>query len=77
MTDHHGLHVEVQPKDIVVTLPGTSYTVAYYKPEKSAQLRVWSYTAATEPDAPMTQAEFQARAWRLANDKARELGWIL
>ena len=26
--------------------------------------------------APMTQAEFLARAWRVANDKARELGWI-
>jgi hypothetical protein len=26
---------------------------------------------------PMTQAEFHARAWKLANDKARELGWIV
>ena len=67
---------EMQGEDIVVTLPGTSYSVAYYKPENASQLRVWSYTAATEPDAPMTQAEFQARAWRLANDKARA-GWIL
>ena len=24
----------------------------------------------------MTQAEFLARAWKLANDRARELGWI-
>ena len=24
----------------------------------------------------MTHAEFLARAWKLANDKARELGWI-
>jgi hypothetical protein len=28
-------------------------------------------------DAPMTQAEFHGRAWRLANDKARERGWIV
>jgi len=26
---------------------------------------------------PITQAEFLARAWKLANDKARELGWIV
>jgi len=26
---------------------------------------------------PMTAAEFLAQAWRLANDKARELGWIV
>jgi len=25
----------------------------------------------------MTVAEFLAKAWRLANDKARELGWIV
>jgi len=25
----------------------------------------------------MTAAEFLAQAWRLANDKARELGWIV
>ena len=27
--------------------------------------------------APMTQAEFHARAWKAANAKARELGWIV
>ena len=37
----HGLRVEVLTKDIVVTLPGTSYTVAYYKPGNSAQLRIF------------------------------------
>ena len=26
---------------------------------------------------PLAQAEFLARAWKLANDKARELGWIV
>jgi hypothetical protein len=26
---------------------------------------------------PITQAEFLERAWKLANDKARELGWIV
>jgi len=25
----------------------------------------------------MKQSEFLAKAWRLANDKARELGWIV
>jgi hypothetical protein len=25
----------------------------------------------------MTQAEFLERAWKLANDKARALGWIV
>jgi hypothetical protein len=57
------LHVEVRGAEIVVTLPFTSYTVTYYKPANSSQ-------------AGMTNAEFLAKAWRLANDEARELGWI-
>jgi hypothetical protein len=40
MTD---LYVEVHTKDIVVTLSGTNYKVAYYKPRRSSQLSVWSY----------------------------------
>jgi hypothetical protein len=68
--------VEVQGEDIVVTLPGTSYSVAYYKPENSSQLRVWSYAGQTDADASMTHPEFHAHAWKLANAKARQLGWI-
>lgn len=30
-----------------------------------------------DPDIPMTAAEFLAKAWRAANDKARDLGWIV
>jgi hypothetical protein len=34
---------------------------------------------ANEDDArvPMTSAEFLAKAWKIANDKAREVGWIV
>jgi hypothetical protein len=28
-------------------------------------------------NASMTQGEFLALAWRAANDKAREMGWIV
>ena len=30
-----------------------------------------------DADASVTLGEFRARAWQLANDKARELGWIV
>jgi hypothetical protein len=30
-----------------------------------------------DPRAPMTVSQFLAKAWRLANDKARELGWVV
>ena len=32
---------------------------------------------ATSRQTEMKQSEFLAKAWRLANDKARELGWIV
>jgi hypothetical protein len=30
-----------------------------------------------DPRVPMTSTEFLAEAWKVANDKARELGWIV
>jgi len=33
------LHVEVEGGDIMITLPGTSYAVTYYKPANSPQLQ--------------------------------------
>ena len=62
------IQLEVWDDEIIVSLPGTSYGVTYYKPASSPQL-----LARTE----LTQAEFLATAWRLANDKARELRWIM
>jgi hypothetical protein len=71
------LHVEVRDADIVVTLPFTSYTVTYYKPANSAQLLAKKFGVMNDLGAGMTNAEFLAKAWRLANVKARELGWIV
>jgi hypothetical protein len=51
--------------------------VTYYKPAKSPQLLAKRFPAKDDPHAPMTHAEFLARAWKAANDKARELGWIV
>ena len=70
------LSVEVQGDDIVVTLPGTSY-VDYRATAFPQQLLTKSHSGREDQGAPMTQAEFHARAWKAANDKARELGWIV
>ena len=71
------LELHVSDGDIVVTLPWTDYTVTYFKPERSPQLLAKDISARDDPRLPMTGAEFLAQAWRLANDKARELGWIV
>ncbi|MGC1178319.1 MAG: hypothetical protein WA884_04665 [Methyloceanibacter sp.] len=70
------LHVEVADDEIVVSLPESQYSVTYYKPETRPQLLAKHITEKYDPHVPMTVSEFLAKAWKLANDKARELGWI-
>ena len=69
------LHVQVLNDDIIVTLPGSHYSVTYYKPAKSRQLVAKFISDRDDPRVAMKLSEFLALAWKLANDKARELGW--
>ena len=69
------LRVQVVDNNIVVTLPGYSYAVTYYKPEGSSGLLMKYDATRNDLRLQITAAEFQA--WKLANAKARELGWIV
>jgi len=71
------LRVQVIDDEIIVTRPGSSYSVTYYKPEDSPQLLAKRIADHDDLRCSMTAAEFLAEAWRLANDKARDLGWII
>jgi hypothetical protein len=70
------IYLDVRGGDIIIDLPGTSYTVTYHKPAVYPQLLAANPPAKDDARTGLTQAQFLARAWRLANDKARELGWI-
>ncbi len=76
MTKSGALRVQVVDDEIIVTLPGSRYSVTYYKPAKSPGLLAKRIADTDDLRILMTAAEFLAQAWRLANDKARELGWI-
>jgi hypothetical protein len=71
------LHVEVRGGEIIVTLPFPRYGVTYYKPANSPQLLARHISEEDDPNVSMTLSEFLAKAWRAANEKARELGWIV
>ncbi|MGB6439771.1 MAG: hypothetical protein WBE89_10660 [Methyloceanibacter sp.] len=71
------LHVEVRGGEIIVTLPFSRYGVTYYKPANSPQLLARHISEEDDPNVSMTLSEFLAKAWRAANEKARELGWIV
>ena len=65
-SDH--VTVVVQDGDIVVSVAG--FCAVYYKPNNQPQLIL---RRRSETDDPHCWPE----AWRAANDKARELGWIV
>jgi hypothetical protein len=55
-------------------MTGTRYSVTYRKGHEPWLLASDSYD---DPDFPSRKFTFRARAYAAANDKARELGWIV
>jgi len=75
MSPQSDLRVEVVDDEIIVTLPQSHYSATYYKPEKAPKLLAKNLPDRDDPRAPMSVSEFLDKAWKLAKDKARELGW--
>ena len=71
-----GMKLDVRDDEIIVTLPATSYSVTYYKPANSSQLLAKNLSMEDDRRSEMSLSDFLARAWNLANEKARSLGWI-
>ena len=71
------LHTEVRGGSIIVTLPGSCYSVTYCMSLKGRHLHARSLPTQNDRDADMTTGEFLEEAWQLAHIKARELGWIV
>ena len=74
-TDRHGFRVEVQAARIVVSFPGTTICVVYPRPMDERGLVASGFSK--EAKATSAQiAGFLSVAHDLANEKAKELGWI-
>ena len=71
------LQVEVVDDEIIISLPLSRYSVTYYKPESSPGLLAKRIADKDDPHVAMRVSEFLADAWKAANDRARELGWIV
>jgi hypothetical protein len=72
--DSFDVHVAVVDDAIVVIIPGTSYSVTYRKRDEP-----WLLASDIRDDknSPISRWTFRAQAWTAANEKARELGWIV
>jgi hypothetical protein len=78
MTEPWGrLRIDVVDDEIIVSLPGTSYSVTYFKRANAPQLLAKNISNTEDLHTPLKLSDFLSRAWRIANDKARELGWIV
>ena len=64
------LQVEVDGDLIIVSAPETQFIAIYAKPSAMPQLILRKRIVGDD-------SELFARAWQTANDKARELGWIV
>ena len=70
--------VEVSGDVLVVTMPGTGFSITYEKTEEN-RLVASSFHARKRPNETtrkLTFPKFLNFAWTAANEKARELGWI-
>ena len=54
-----------------------SYRIRYLRPNSGRQLVAYQLPKTDDPLAGITSAHFMKLAWRLATEKARELGWIV
>ena len=71
------LRVAVRGSEIVITASDTDYAMTYHKPARSPQLLARSFPRKEDRRVSMTLADFLTAAHKLANDKARDLGWIV
>ena len=70
-----GLRLTVRDEVITVTLPGTWFTVTYRKLTGLPELIATNVV--DDRRVALKKADFLVRASRIANNKARELGWIV
>ncbi|MGC1178719.1 MAG: hypothetical protein WA884_06760 [Methyloceanibacter sp.] len=69
--------VELSGADIIVRMPGTSFSVVYEKTDDNQLIaNFFSAPKLPEEKRKVTFPQFLALAWTAANAKAREIGWI-
>ena len=70
--------VEVLDDEILVTMPGTSFSVVYEKTTNN-RLIASSFSGRKVQDerSMVSFPHFLSLAWTAANEKAKEIGWIV
>jgi hypothetical protein len=67
------LSVEVRDRDIVVSKPSAGFSITYRRASR------WPMLVALDPlrhDPTTDELTFLVRAWKIAFEKAKALGWL-
>ena len=67
----------VMDDEVLVSLPGTIYSVIYYKPANSSQLLAKNLPHKDDGRTELKQRSFLPKRGVWRTTKARDLGWIL
>jgi hypothetical protein len=71
------LRVQVLDDEIVVTVPGFRYSATYRNSYDARQLVARNVPITDDLRITLKKSEFLIKAKKLANERARELGWIV
>jgi hypothetical protein len=74
MDNASDVHVSVLDDALLVTMPGTTYSITY---RKATEPWLLASNIRDDKDSSISKWTFRAQAWTAANEKARELGWIV
>jgi hypothetical protein len=75
MREQNDVEVELNGRFIIVTAPGTSYRASYFQHPDVPGLMQSDFMT-DDANAAISRNQFLALAWKAANIKAVELGWI-
>jgi hypothetical protein len=69
--------VEVLDDEILVTMPGTSFSIVYERTKDNQLIASYfSGRKVQDEENKISFPRFLSLAWTAANEKAREIGWI-
>jgi hypothetical protein len=69
--------VEVLDDEILVTMPGTSFSIVYERTKDNQLIASYfSGRKVQDEENKVSFPRFLSLAWTAANEKAREIGWI-
>jgi hypothetical protein len=70
------LEIHIDEPHVIVNVRGTRLTITYHLSADGRSLVEHPFWTGDDRNAPISLSEFRSSAWRAAQKKADEIGWI-